>query len=155
MGGVPHHPPAPAAQHTVDLLERNDLQLATGRIHHGDWSEAWGRRAAEAVLRTDPDTDAFFCGNDQIARGVADTLRENGMDVPGRIAIVGYDTWDVMPLTCRPPLTTIRQDFPALADRAVAALVAEIEGGADAAAEAPATSVVPTSLVVRSSTTAR
>ncbi|MFE2386032.1 LacI family DNA-binding transcriptional regulator, partial [Streptomyces misionensis] len=99
--GPAHHAAArDRAQHTVELLGDSSLALSTGRIHFGEWSEAWGRRAAEAVLRAAPDTDAFFCGNDQIARGVADRLREGGMDVPGRVAVVGYDNWDVMALAC-------------------------------------------------------
>src|SRR5436190_146661 len=81
------------------------------RVPVGEWSEAWGRRAADAILRTAPDTDAVFCGNDQIARGVADALRERGVDVPGQIAVVGYDNWDTMALACRPPLTTIDMDL--------------------------------------------
>ena len=40
--------------------------------------------------------DALFCGNDQIARGAADALREKGIQVPQGVAIVGFDNWDVM-----------------------------------------------------------
>lgn len=77
--GPEHHAAArDRARHAVAYLEQSSLGLSTGRVHHGEWSEAWGRRAADAVLRTAPDTDAFFCGNDQIARGVADALRERG-----------------------------------------------------------------------------
>lgn len=81
-GPVHHAAARDRARHAVEHLERASLELATGRVHHGEWSEAWGRRAADAVLRTAPDTDAFFCGNDQIARGVADALRERGSTCP-------------------------------------------------------------------------
>ena len=43
-----------------------------------------------------PDTDAVFCGSDQVARGVADALREMGHRVPDDIALVGFDNWTVM-----------------------------------------------------------
>ena len=146
--GPAHHAAArDRAQHTVDLLERNDLHLATGHVHHGDWSEAWGRRAAEAVLRTDPETDAFFCGNDQIARGVADTLRENGVDVPGKAAIVGYDNWDTMALASRPPLTTIDMDLTEIGRTAALRLLDAINDE-----PAPGVHTVPCRLVVREST---
>ena len=49
-----------------------------GGVRFGEWSERWGRQAAEALLADRPDTDAIFCGSDQIARGVADTLRAAG-----------------------------------------------------------------------------
>ncbi|MET9076398.1 hypothetical protein ABZX95_30570 [Streptomyces sp. NPDC004232] len=59
--GPEHHAAArDRARHTVAHLEQAGLALPTGRVHFGEWSEAWGRRAADAVLRTAPDTDAFF-----------------------------------------------------------------------------------------------
>ncbi|MFE9426438.1 LacI family DNA-binding transcriptional regulator [Kitasatospora sp. NPDC006697] len=106
-GPAHHAAAADRARWTELALAESGLALATGRAHYGDWSESWGRRAADAVLRAAPDTDAFFCGNDQIARGVTDTLRERGITVPDRVAVVGYDNWDIMALAARPPLTTI------------------------------------------------
>ena len=47
-----------------------------------------------------------------------------------------------------PPLTTVRQDFDDLGERAVEALIGAIDGGA------PATDLVPTRLIVRQSTAA-
>ncbi|ETK34814.1 LacI family DNA-binding transcriptional regulator [Microbispora sp. ATCC PTA-5024] len=106
-GPAHHAAAADRARYTEQFLADASLHLVTGKPHFGDWSEAWGRRAAEMVLRTAPDTDAFFCGNDQIARGVTDTLRERGISVPNQVAVVGYDNWETMTLAARPPLTTI------------------------------------------------
>ncbi|WP_369229804.1 LacI family DNA-binding transcriptional regulator [Streptomyces sp. R21] len=145
--GPEHHAAArDRARHAVDALERSSLELATGRVHFGEWSEAWGRRAADAILRTARDTDAIFCGNDQIARGVADTLRERGRDVPGDIAIVGYDNWDTMALACRPPLTTIDMDLMEIGRIAALKLLEAIDDG-----PAPGVHTVPCRLVVRES----
>jgi LacI family transcriptional regulator len=132
---------------TERLLAEASLELSGGRVHFGDWSEAWGRRAAHAVLRTAPDTDAVFCGNDQIARGVADTLREEGLRVPGDIAIVGYDNWDTMALACRPPLTTVDMNLAEIGRIAALRLL-------DAIDHAPGGGVqtVPCTLVIREST---
>jgi LacI family transcriptional regulator len=146
--GPEHHAAARhRARHAVDLLERSSLELSGGRVHFGEWSEAWGRRAADAVLRTEPGTDAFFCGNDQIARGVADALRERGIDVPGRIAVVGYDNWDTMALACRPPLTTIDMDLAEIGRIAALKLLEAID-----ARRVPGVHTVPCRLVVREST---
>lgn len=145
--GPAHHAAArDRASHTVELLERSSLRLATGRVHFGEWSEAWGRSAAEAVLRTAPDTDAFFCGNDQIARGVADALRERGVDVPSQVAIVGYDNWDTMALASRPPLTTIDMDLTEIGRMAALRLLDAINSE-----PAPGLHTVPCRLVVRES----
>jgi LacI family transcriptional regulator len=145
--GPEHHAAArDRARHAVEHLERASLGLSTGRVHHGEWSEAWGRRAADAVLRTAPDTDAFFCGNDQIARGVADALRERGVNVPGDIAVVGYDNWDTMALASRPPLTTIDMDLTEIGRIAALRLLEAID-----ADPAPGVHTVPCRLIVRES----
>lgn len=88
-------------------LADSGLELAGGRTFFGEFSEAWGRRAVAAVLRAAPETDGIFCGNDEIARGVTDALRELDRRVPEEIAVVGYDNWEVMALAARPPLTTV------------------------------------------------
>ena len=147
--GPMHHAAARVrAARTLELLDCAGLTPATGRAHYGDWSESWGRRVAEMVLRAAPDIDAFFCGNDQIARGVADTLRERGVRVPYDIAIVGYDNWDSMALASRPPLTTIDMDLGEIGRIAALKLLAQIDPGAPE--EAGATTV-SCRLIVRES----
>ncbi|NJP48465.1 LacI family DNA-binding transcriptional regulator, partial [Actinacidiphila epipremni] len=129
VSGPAHHA---AARHrarlTESLLGDAGLELSGGRVHFGDWSEAWGRRAAHAVLRTAPGTDAFFCGNDQIARGVADTLREEGHRVPDDVAVVGYDNWDTMALASRPPLTTVDMNLSEIGRVAALRLLDAMDG---------------------------
>ena len=145
--GPAHHAAAnDRARHSTELLEQASLELATGRVHFGDWSEAWGRRAAEAVLRAAPDTDAIFCGNDQIARGVTDTLRERGVPVPEQVAVVGYDNWDTMTLAARPPLTTIDVDLVEIGRIAALRLLEAIDTN-----PSPGLHQVPCRLVVRES----
>ena len=146
--GPRHHAAARVrASRTLDVLTDAGLTPATGRVHHGDWSEAWGRRAAAAVLRAVPETDAFFCGNDQIARGVTDTLREGGVRVPDDIAVVGYDNWDPMALAARPPLTTVDMNLGEIGRIAALRLLAAIDSGRSE----PGTVTVPGRLVVRES----
>jgi LacI family transcriptional regulator len=95
----------------------------------GSWSEAWGRDAVAQLFdgRAAP-PDALFCGNDQIARGMADALRERGIAVPGDVAIVGFDNWDVMALAARPPLTSIDMNLKALGREAGERLIDMISG---------------------------
>lgn len=148
--GPEHHAAArDRARHAIAQLRDVGLELAGGRVYYGEWSEAWGRRAAEAVLRTAPDTDAFFCGNDQIARGVTDALRERGVGVPGDVAVVGYDNWDTMALASRPPLTTIDMDLAEIGRIAALRLLEAIDGGSGGAVAGVRT--VACRLVVRES----
>ncbi|MEV6006970.1 LacI family DNA-binding transcriptional regulator [Streptomyces sp. NPDC051976] len=146
--GPRHHAAArQRAGLTGDLLDQAGLALSGGQIFYGDWSESWGRRAAYTLLRTAPETDAFFCGNDQIARGVADTLREEGRRVPEDIGIVGYDNWDIMALAARPPLTTIDMDLGEIGRIAALRLLEAIDGAATAGVR-----IVPSRLIIREST---
>ncbi|HEY3868567.1 MAG TPA: LacI family DNA-binding transcriptional regulator [Actinocrinis sp.] len=145
--GPEHHAAASLrAAYARTALTEHDLELATGRPHHGEWSEAWGRAAAGIVLHADPRCDAFCCGNDQIARGVADALRERGVHVPRDIAVVGYDNWDVMALSSRPPLTTVDTNLLEVGRTAALHLMDAIDGQPHHGVQA-----VPCHLVVRES----
>jgi LacI family transcriptional regulator len=94
----------------------------------GVWSEAWGREAAGKLFSGPQKPDAIFCGNDQIARGASDTLRETGLVVPADVAIVGFDNWDVMVLAARPQLTSIDMNLKTLGREAGDSLLEMIAG---------------------------
>jgi LacI family transcriptional regulator len=82
-------------------------EFSPNDVIYGEWSERWGREGAHILLSASPDVEAIFCGSDQIARGVADTLRLVGRRVPGDIALIGFDNWEPMALGSEPPLTSI------------------------------------------------
>lgn len=116
--------------------------IAPQPVVRGDWSAESGHRAGAALTQV----SAVFSANDQMALGLIRALAESGVNVPEDVSVIGFD--DVPDAAnYRPPLTTIRQDFAALADRAVGALVADIEG---ARLEGSArSSIVPTHLIER------
>jgi LacI family transcriptional regulator, galactose operon repressor len=90
-----------------DTVTAAGVKFAAHDVLYGEWSERWGREAVRVVLDSTPDVDAIFCGSDQIARGVTDTLRLAGKRVPEDIAVVGYDNWSPMVLGADPPLTSV------------------------------------------------
>lgn len=49
-----------------------------------------GRDALDRLLAVAPDVDAVFCSSDLLASGVATEARVRGIDIPGRLAIVGF-----------------------------------------------------------------
>ncbi len=113
----------------------------------GDWSAESGYAVADRFEHA----TAVFSANDQMALGLIRGLAERGRDVPGEVSVIGFD--DVPDAAnYRPPLTTIRQDFAALAHRAVEALVADIEQGST---PPPLLEVLPTQLVERGSAGSR
>ena len=110
------------------VLAEHGLDLAGGAPLHGEWSQRWGRHAARTLLATAPELDAVFCGNDQIATGVADVLRDLGRRVPEDVAIVGYDNWEEFAVDCRPPLTTVDLDLEHLGTAAARLLLDRLGG---------------------------
>lgn len=146
-----HHVAGPEGSFAAAERERGwreTLQAAgiqAPQVVRGDWSAESGHAVAASLEQA----AAVFSANDQMALGLIRGLADRGRRVPDDVSVIGFD--DVPDAAnFRPPLTTIRQDFAALAEVAVSALVAEIEsadGDADGGSH-----VVPTELIERSST---
>lgn len=113
----------------------------------GEWSEAWGRQAGAMLLAEGVPVDGVFAGNDQIARGVLDTLRAAGRRVPEDVAVIGFDNWDVMVSASQPPLSSVDMDLDGLGRTAANLLLAAINGEPE-----PGRHVRPCRLVLREST---
>ena len=132
-------------------LSEAGLKASAGDCHPGQWSEAWGREAAQNLFaRRRGAPDAIFCGNDQIARGAVDALREMGLGVPDDVAVVGFDNWGVMAEAARPALTSVDMNLEALGREAGASLM-EMMGGRTLTGVRR----LPCSLVIRDSCGAR
>ena len=113
----------------------------------GDFSEASGFRAGEALLRAPTRPTAVFAANDSMAIGALSALRAGGLRLPEDIAVAGFD--DIpMARYIPPPLTTVHVDIRALGVRAAERLLAHVRGSTDAVRQQE---VVPARLVVRSS----
>jgi LacI family transcriptional regulator len=129
----PEHFEAVLERHRGYLTALGEAGLEHRPEHYlsGKWSEAFGRDAVARLFDGVADSEApdgLFCGNDQIARGACDALRERGIDVPGRVAVVGFDNWEVMTEAARPPLTSVDMNLSALGHEAGRLLVAMIGG---------------------------
>ncbi|UYO00907.1 MAG: LacI family DNA-binding transcriptional regulator [Devosia sp.] len=138
-------------------LRRAGFEAALAEVHmpvhpdmilHGAWSEAWGRAAARDLLNRAEPPDAIFAGNDQIARGILDTLHDRGLSVPGEIAVIGFDNWTIMAEAARPALTSIDMNLDALGEEAGRRIVRMIRGDT-----VSGITRLPCTLVRRASTT--
>ncbi len=113
----------------------------------GPWTptRASGGAAADAVLAAR--ATAVVAHNDMLAIGVLERLAQRGVDVPGRVSVIGFD--DIFGADfCQPPLTTLAEPTEDAGARAVEALV--LQARSPAAGESPVR-VLPTQLVVRAS----
>jgi len=109
-------------------LDAAGLPVAQSGILRGSWSELWGHEAVAMLWGGDERPDGIFCGNDQIARGVVDALRERKVDVPKDVSVVGFDNWDIVAQQTRPPLTTVDMNLKELGRQAGLALVRLVNG---------------------------
>lgn len=119
------------------------LELVGGAGLYGQWSERWGRQCITTLLDSGRSIDGLVAGNDQIARGAMDILRERGLRVPEDVAVVGMDNWDVLAENSRPPLTSIDMELEELGRASARALSQAIAGGGDTGVHALPVRVVP------------
>lgn len=123
--------------------------LEPGELWTGDWTAARGYEVGCAVAESADRPTAIVAANDQMALGLLRAFGEAGVDVPGEVAIAGFDDIEGTAYF-RPPLTTVRQDFAALARLAIDRVVARLDGDSRLTG-AVAAAIVP-ELVVRAST---
>jgi len=127
------------------LEEMSASDIPTTAPILGDWTADFGYYAGRELLRV-RDFTAIFSSNDQMALGLIHAIRDEGLEVPRDISIVGFDD---IPEAAHfwPPLTTVRQDFVELGRRCVDILLGPVDPNHESA---PAT-IMP-ELIVRSST---
>jgi LacI family transcriptional regulator len=110
------------------VLTEAGLPLVGDVPLYGEWTRRWGRHAARMLISAHPETDAIFCGSDQVANGAIEAILELGRRVPEDIAVVGYDNWEVFAADCRPPLTTVDLNLQMLGATAATHLLDALDG---------------------------
>jgi LacI family transcriptional regulator len=137
---------------TDGLRDTGPLQsapLAPARVVHGELSRDGGYAAMSEVLAMgEPLPDCVFAVTDVMAVGALARLRAAGLDVPGDVALAGFD--DIPTLRdVYPPLTTVRLPLTRLGE-----LAARLVLGSDAPQQ-PRVVPVPGEVVLRESTPPR
>ncbi|WP_372594141.1 LacI family DNA-binding transcriptional regulator [Actinotalea sp.] len=135
---------------------RDEVQEAGAEIgsvvRAREWSSGAGREAMDELLAgsTSPVT-AVFCGNDEIALGVYQSLRAHGLRIPEDVSVVGFDDNPVADFSY-PRLTTVDQDFMLVGRHAFGLLERCIAAFEEEEAEVPAAAAIVPELRVRDST---
>ncbi|UOE43690.1 LacI family DNA-binding transcriptional regulator [Agromyces larvae] len=119
--------------------------LAIDLVGYGDFSPASGAEAMRRLLEREPSIDGVFAANDQMAIGAYTAILETGRSIPGDVAVVGFDD-DQYAAMAVPPLTTVHQPSLEMGEVMARTLVRLIDGE-----DVPATTLLPTRLVVRQS----
>jgi DNA-binding LacI/PurR family transcriptional regulator len=115
-----------------------------GLILDGDFNRPSGTAGTYALL--DRGVDAIFCGNDAMASGALEAIRERGLRVPDDVALVGFDDLEFA-AHLDPPLTTVRQGVRRQGSEAAVALFGLMrDPGAG-----PRRVILPAELIIRQS----
>ncbi|NUW34638.1 LacI family DNA-binding transcriptional regulator [Nonomuraea sp. SMC257] len=109
-------------------------------------SRSDGRNLVAELLARGRLPQALVCVTDDLALDLMDMLAENGISVPGRVAVTGFDGI-VAGRISRPALTTIRQPMERMGRAAVDILIDRLEHRS----EPPICIQLPARLVLRES----
>jgi LacI family transcriptional regulator len=108
--GMIQGPPKYGAQRTAGFraaLQAVKRKATSDLLVRGDWTRRGGQDAMRALMALPKRPDAVFCANDLMAIGALDVAHELGLDVPGDVAIMGFDDVDAATIVT-PQLTTVR-----------------------------------------------
>ena len=102
------------------------------------WLPDGGAQAVHQLLADGARIGAVVCADDSLAHGAMLALREEGIDVPGEISVVGFGGWEE-PVTGVGTLASASWPVRDLTEAAVGALLDHVEGvhRRELAAEAP------------------
>jgi DNA-binding LacI/PurR family transcriptional regulator len=108
------------------LKELKAAGLDPGPVVAGNWTAESGFEATKTLIAQYwGEFSALIAGNDQMALGAIRAFEESGIRIPRTISVVGFD--DIPEAAFfRPPLSTIKQDFAALASSSVECLMSQL-----------------------------
>ncbi len=125
-------------KHNIDVkIIRNKMESYRNMEYH---------EYIEKTLTDNPETDGIFCSSDIIAAQVIQVCRKIGIDVPGRIKIIGFDDTMIARNTA-PAITSIRQPMTEMAELGVDMILRANDGSV-----VPEKNILKVSLVERETT---
>lgn len=124
-------------------LTAHGIAFDEKKVHFGNfWVNSGEALAADYCNGRFPLPQAIICANDYMAYGLLDAFKQNGIDVPAQVAVVGYE--DVQErLLHAPLLTTFARNRQALGKAAVELLAQKKETDRWGEWTAPCGTLVP------------
>ncbi len=109
------------------LKELKAAGLTPGPVIAGDWTAESGFETTQKLVAQNwGKYSALVAANDQMALGAIRAFEENGIQIPGTMSVVGFDDIPEAGFF-RPPLSTIKQDFSALASSSMKCLMSQLD----------------------------
>lgn len=87
-------------------LSAANIAFDSALVRNGNWEPSTGYEYTRELMKLPVPPTAIFCGNDLMALGCYDALKELGLSIPGDVAVIGYDSREIAQYV-HPPLTTV------------------------------------------------
>jgi len=124
--GDPEHTPAQLRyQAFIDTMQESGLQVPAEHIAQGMFTYRSGLQAARELLAQKKRPTAIFASNDDMAAAAIAVAHGLHLQVPGDIAIAGFDDTPVA-VTVWPELTTVHQPIGEMGRKAVELVVEQV-----------------------------
>lgn len=111
------------------VIAEYGANLPADAVFDGHWVREGGHKAADHLLARGKLPEVIVCGNDDMAFGVVERLREKGIQIPGQVAVTGFDARNE---AVGRGLTTIHRPVQEAGQKAVNVLVDWMNNGAPA-----------------------
>ncbi|MCR4616697.1 MAG: GGDEF domain-containing protein [Lachnospiraceae bacterium] len=112
----------------AQTLEKNGLKFDPRMSENGDFMDSdETREAMEKLIFQNPDMDAVFCHNDNMAMVAYDVIRKHDLEPGIDIKVLGYDNIRES-ASLDPPLATISADPILLGEKAIECLIDKMNG---------------------------
>jgi LacI family transcriptional regulator len=120
-------------------FEGNDVSFNSGKI------------AADIICKNHPEVDGVFAVTDLMAIGALQAFKENKINVPEQVSVIGFSNWFLSQITT-PHLSTVDQPGFEIGKTAFKLLYQEIQNKKKGIKETSKTIVIPTTIISREST---
>ena len=100
--------------HTENNIDYNDSIIAKpeNNLENGGYIEA------KKLLKKNKKIDAIFCTSDEIAMGAYQALKEEGLNIPKDLSIIGFDN-SKLSLLVKPKLTSVQLPYSEMTQKAI------------------------------------
>jgi LacI family transcriptional regulator, repressor for deo operon, udp, cdd, tsx, nupC, and nupG len=105
-----------------------------------------GKRYMKELEKMNETPTAVFAGNDELAVGVIQEAKKQGLRVPEDLAVVGFDDQEIA-VVIEPNLTTVKQPIEQIGEKAAALIIDILKGKQDLSKR----TILETTLLVRES----
>ena len=108
-----------------DTLRKHGVELMSRNVHQGNFRYETGIEAIQRFLADKIEVTAIWAQSDLIALGAIAELGRQHISVPDDISVIGLDDIEFAKISF-PALTTIRQPFQEMAEKAIGLIMAQV-----------------------------